>query len=232
MTTLTVMVPAEAREVVLKLPDRPTPATAPLPGALLPGHEGIDVSQHNGVVNWQGVARAGKRFAAIRVSVGQRLDALGAANWAQARAAQVWRMAYHYFVCDMDGAAQAEFFVRTLRPDVGECPPVLDVEPRGGETFDDAKRARVTDQLRRWLRAVEDGLGVRPLIYTNAAAWHTVTTGPDWAKEYGLWVARYALTPPSAAQLPAHFGAPQIWQYTAFGQCSGVAGNVDGNRVL
>jgi lysozyme len=198
--------------------------------ALLPGHEGIDVSRHQGAIDWALVARAGKRFAGIRASVGYLTDDQFKNNWAGAARAGVWRLPYHYFVAELSPQKQAESFCAALGGDAGELPPVLDVEPRKNEPPTD--REAFTAAIKKWLDLVEGVLRVRPIVYTNGPAWSQMTTAPTWAAGYRLWVARYALVPPAPAGLPAHFGAPHIWQYTAFGQCSGIVGNVDQNRVL
>ncbi|MDF2568683.1 MAG: lyc 2 [Sporomusa sp.] len=59
--------------------------------------KGIDVSHHNGAVDWQAVAAAGIEFAMIRCSYGLRSkDNMFTQNGAEAKAAGLKVGAYHY----------------------------------------------------------------------------------------------------------------------------------------
>lgn len=59
--------------------------------------KGIDVSRHNGVIDWQSVAAAGIEFAIVRCSYGlQSKDEMFAQNIAGAKAAGLKVGAYHY----------------------------------------------------------------------------------------------------------------------------------------
>src|SRR5690606_30808246 len=62
----------------------------------LPVH-GIDVSRHQGTIDWHAVARAGTRFAFIKATDGgDHLDPKFHENWQRAREAGVPRGAYHF----------------------------------------------------------------------------------------------------------------------------------------
>src|SRR4051812_30854700 len=59
---------------------------------------GIDVSHHNGSVDWQATAAAGVAFAFAKSSEGRSYrDARFAENWAGMAAANVLRGAFHFF---------------------------------------------------------------------------------------------------------------------------------------
>ena len=71
--------------------------------------EGIDVSAYQGAIDWRAVARAGKKFAFIRVSDGAAYtDPRFASNWAGARAAGLTRGAYQFFRPTESPLAQAD----------------------------------------------------------------------------------------------------------------------------
>src|ERR1044071_4652605 len=59
---------------------------------------GVDVSYHNGTIDWAKVKAAGNAFTFIRISDGTGFhDPQFAANWAGARAAGVIRGIYQFF---------------------------------------------------------------------------------------------------------------------------------------
>src|SRR5437016_13909496 len=72
---------------------------------------GIDVSHHQGPIDWDAVASDGVTFAYIKASEGgDYQDRRFKENWLGARHAGVLAGAYHFFTFCKDGAAQAENF--------------------------------------------------------------------------------------------------------------------------
>src|SRR3990172_8312556 len=112
------------------------------------GAEGIDVSRHQGRIDWEQVGKAGLAlFAYARASMGATgRDERFAENWQGAKGAGLLRGAYHYFISDVDPDAQAKNFMAIVGDDRGELAPVLDVEPRTGEVI--ADKTRVTAWLK------------------------------------------------------------------------------------
>src|SRR4051794_25361600 len=92
--------------------------------------EGIDVSNHNGVIDWQAVKDAGISFAFIKATEGDAfVDRYFATNMARCRAAGVIPGAYHFYHHDIDPAEQADHFVHVMGPiHPGDLPPTIDVE--------------------------------------------------------------------------------------------------------
>jgi lysozyme len=93
--------------------------------------QGIDVSHHQGPINWDEVAGDDVRFAWIKATEGgdwedPRFDE----NWAGAGAAGVPRGAYHFFTLCRPAAEQAAWFL-SVAP-AGELPTAVDLE-YGGE---------------------------------------------------------------------------------------------------
>lgn len=103
--------------------------------------QGVDVSQWQGSIDWQGVASA-KAFAYARATCGPSiLDPRFDQNWRGIRAAGLLRGAYHYAVPGAqanDAQSQAGFFVRAIQKvgglaSLGDLPPVLDLEENPGK---------------------------------------------------------------------------------------------------
>ncbi len=77
------------------------------------------------------------------------------------KAAGLLRGGYHYLVWDRDPLEQADAFCALLKSDPGELPPAADFEERSGVP------SNASEQLKRFLTAVEYHLGRRTAIYTS-----------------------------------------------------------------
>lgn len=76
---------------------------------------GVDVSHHQGSINWTAVRSTGVAFAFIKATEGAtHQDRLFAANWRDAMSAGLSRGAYHFFTFCTPGAPQASDFIRAL----------------------------------------------------------------------------------------------------------------------
>jgi GH25 family lysozyme M1 (1,4-beta-N-acetylmuramidase) len=195
---------------------------------------GIDVSHHQGAINWASVRGAGIRFAYIKATEGTTFrDPRFGTNYVAAYNAGVIRGAYHFARPDIStGAVQANFLASSggaWSADGRTLPAALDIEhnPYGAMCYGRSQAA-----MRTWvsdfLNTYRARTGRFATIYTTTSWWTTCTgnwSGP-WAN-HPLWIARWASAP---GALPA--GAPfyTMWQYTSTGRVAGVAGNVDRNH--
>lgn len=180
---------------------------------------GIDVSYYQGAIDWPRVARAGMRFAFIRVSDGSRtLDVRFGSNWSAARRAGVMRGAYQYFRPDDNPIAQADLLIDALTRDRGELPPVIDVETTGGKPA-----AEVVARVRQWVDRVRRRLGVEPIVYTGPDFWRFGAGGADLTSQ-PLWLAHYTSACPS---VPAPWTRWTFWQSSDRGQVPGIDTPVD-----
>ncbi|HTO51901.1 MAG TPA: GH25 family lysozyme [Myxococcota bacterium] len=178
---------------------------------------GIDVSHHQGKIDWQKVRADGVVFAFIKASEGKdHVDSAFKANWAAAQAAGVRRGAYHFFTFCSAGAAQADHFTSTVGPSFGELAPVADVEFVGncGAAPPD-EQIRV--ELAVFLQAIERASGRKPLLYFTSEARRRILDSR---------FAGYPLFPRSIFGEPVEEGWA-FWQYAANGRVSGVRTLVD-----
>jgi len=211
-----------------------------------PKIKGIDVSHHNGNVNWGDVAQDGtSRFAIIRTGdVAARLgpeDQKFTRNWAGAKSAGVRRGSYQYFRTAYGGIAQADRLLRQLDGAGGsldsDLPPAIDIEEAGQVTQGDLPlgMAQVLDETGLWLDRVESELGVTPMIYTGQY-WHWKASQqglgqefaryPLWTPSYGTSCCKMPVTPTGG---PGPWSKWTIWQYSGHGAAAGVRGDVDLN---
>ncbi len=152
--------------------------------------QGVDVSHHQGAIDWRALASQDIRFAYIKATEGAtHVDTRFAANWDGAGAAGLYRGAYHFFTLCQSGARQAANFIAIVPRVEGALPHALDMEHMGpcreGPTTSD-----VVGEMRVWLDLVEAHYGKRPLIYTTRefhdAYLRDVTGERFWIRSLGV----------------------------------------------
>lgn len=181
---------------------------------------GIDVSHHQGVINWDAVAGSGVRFAFIRVSDGTRSpDTRFTANWGEARRVGILRGAYQYFRPAQDVAAQANLMIAALASDGGELAPVIDVEDAGGRSA-----AQITAAVQQWVSMVSAATGRTPIIYTGPYFWRDQVGNPNMSGN-PLWIAHYTSRCPLISE--DVWSRWDFWQYSETGRVPGITGGVD-----
>lgn len=125
--------------------------------------QGIDVSAHQGRIDWDALARADVRFAYIKASEGGAfVDPRFAANWRDAGRAGIRRGAYHRFTLCRSAAVQAANFIRTV-PRAGDAlPAAVDVE-----NVQDCASPAAAAQIEEFLNIVQAHYGARPILYVT-----------------------------------------------------------------
>lgn len=207
----------------------PTPAPTATPTNL----DGIDVSYHQGTIDWRQVAAAGKRFTFVRTSAGTlTADTSYATNQAGARAAGLTVGSYHYANPDTapnDASNEAAWFLRNATIASGDLVPVLDIEVSNG-----LDAASLTVWAQTWLEQVHAATGLRAIIYTNPSFWQTSMADTEWFARNGypvLWIAHW--TTASQPTVPAVDWAGNgwtFWQHSSMGAVPGISGAVDLDR--
>lgn len=89
---------------------------------------GIDVAHWEPQVDWARLRAQDIRFAFIKATQADFADSMFESHWAGARRAGILRGAYHFIDPRVDGRRQAEAFLRTVKLEPGDLPPVLDLE--------------------------------------------------------------------------------------------------------
>lgn len=207
----------------------PTPVPTPAPAFV----DGIDVSYHQGPINWSQVAAAGKRFAFVRATAGTlTADTAYWANRSGARAAGLAVGSYHFANPDTafnDAGNEASWFLRNAAIASGDLVPVLDFETANG-----LDPASLTAWAQTWLSQVTAATGVRPIIYTTPKFWSTSMANTDWFARNGyavLWIAHW--TGSTEPWVPAGGWAGNgwsFWQHSSTGTVPGISGAVDLDR--
>ena len=180
---------------------------------------GIDVSKHNGDIDFKQVAADSIRFVYIKATEGASYkDPKFETNLAGARNAGLAVGAYHYFRLGTDGVSQAESFHASIHDKHFDMPIVIDVEVWGNDLFIDRHIA-----LRRLELMVYNlkGKGHNVMIYTNGSGHKKYIYGSSLHEEQ-LWICSFKH--PSNLSKKYHW---EILQYSHWGQVSGIKGDVD-----
>lgn len=188
---------------------------------------GIDVSNHQGDIDWEQVRLSGIQFAFIRV--GYRGTDLGNVyederaqqNYAGAKAAGIKIGGYFFSqaVSVEEAQEEASFALAVTKDWELDLPLVYDWEYTGDDTRVAYVSDRtVTDCTAAFCRAVEEA-GRESMVYCNPYQFREKLMIEElpWLS---LWYAEYT----DAPTLPR---ATTFWQYTETGSVPGIAGNVD-----
>lgn len=151
---------------------------------------GFDVSEYQGEINWVSVRKIEKTFPLgfvfIRATYGADCkDKHFDNNWLNAKENQIIRGAYHYYRPNENSLEQANNFIKNVKLEKGDLPPVLDIErlPEN-QPLDSLKVG-----LKRWLEKVDAHYKVKPIIYTGEKYYNEFLK--DEFSQYSFWIANY-----------------------------------------
>lgn len=165
--------------------------------------KGIDTSHHTStdLARLSSVVKNNKLyFNFIKASEGVTIqDTAFVTLWGMSRTAGVVCSAYHFFRPLSDAAGQANNFISQYKKvnGTGALPPVVDIEwATAGqvEQWSQLSPAQRVPKLRMYLSAIEDGLGVKPIIYTAPSFWkefidpQSSPADDQYFASYRLWV--------------------------------------------
>jgi lysozyme len=183
--------------------------------------QGIDVSHHQGRIEWPLLKSQGVAFAYIKASEGgDARDPLLAANIKGAGESGIARGAYHFFTLCRSGADQAANFMAAAPSDPEALPHAVDLE-FGGNCAKRPGRDALLRELREFLRRVEAHSGKPALLYLTAEfdSAYRISAAVDRP----LWLRSIVRRPDYGAR------SWQIWQASNFRRLRGIRGPVDWN---
>lgn len=126
---------------------------------------GVDVSNHQGVIDWQAVADDDIDFAYIKSTEGgDFVDVFFERNWDQARAAGLEVGAYHFFTFCTPGDAQAANVLSVVPLDEMDLPLALDLE-FGGNCSARPTRTDMAAEVNEFIEIVEAATDEEVVLY-------------------------------------------------------------------
>lgn len=193
-------------------------------------YKGIDVSKHQGEIDWAKVAADGIEFAFIRV--GNRGYGTGAivedaqfeANikGAISNGIQVGVYFFSQAINEEEAREEAAFVLEKIAPYKVQCPVVIDVEKVSDS---EARMNQISLEQRTantlvFLETVE-AAGYEVMLYHNMEM-GTLMLDMEKFEDYSKWLAYYN----KEIYYPYAF---DVWQYSDKGKVDGIAGDVDLN---
>ncbi|NUU18705.1 lysozyme [Cellulomonas humilata] len=169
---------------------------------------GVDVSAHQGVIDWPVLAAQDIDFAYVKATEGSGfVDDRFAENLQGAREAGLLVGAYHFFSFESPGRSQAEQIIATVPADDDLLPVAVDVEHYGKFFGDPPDASTVREELEVLVTMLREHYGVDPVIYATQAAYGRYVAGgfPDSP----LWI-RAVYLPPRVSDGRAW----AFWQYS------------------
>ncbi len=193
-------------------------------------YKGIDVSRHQGTIDWNMVAQDGVEFAFIRVGYrgygsGKMMeDEFFEENIKGALQAGIKVGVYFYSqaVSREEVLEEAQFVLDKIAPYKIECPVVFDVErvSEGEGRMNAISMEDRTAFTALFCQTIENA-GYRPMIYHNTEM-GVMMLGLSDLEAYDKWFAAYS----DLFYYPYDY---KVWQYSQSGRVQGIQGDVDLN---
>ena len=186
------------------------------------GFDGIDVSHHNGTIDWKSVKKnKGIQFVYIKATEGKtHVDRNYLTNARGAHDQKLKVGIYHYFTSRSSATEQFNWFKQNANQTWQDLVPVVDVEDFSGWR----SKEQLQDSLMAFVRMVKKHYGKLPLIYTHQNFYNSYLY-PRFNKHY-LFIAAYRKSPPVIKGGATY----DIWQYSDSGRIKGIKRSVDLSR--
>lgn len=190
--------------------------------------QGIDVSHHQGDIDWQRLAvQPQVRFAIIKATEGGDFrDRRFAENWRRAAEVGIVRGAYHFFTFCRPGRDQAQNVLATVPREPDTLPVTVDIEFHGN-----CDKVPKVEELANEINAFMDELKTvfpeKPIFYVTQPFYEQYFKGREGLyPDHHLWLRSIAEEPVGEACRPW-----TIWQFADNGMLDGIEGPVDLNAL-
>lgn len=194
---------------------------------------GLDVSGHQGPVDWDAVRAKGATFAYVKATEGTGFkNPQFSQQYSGSYRVGLIRGSYHFALPDRStGAAQANYFVDNgggWSADGKTLPGALDIEYNPyGETCYGLDHGKMVNWIRDFSNTYQQRTGRYPVIYTTTNWWRTCTgNNPSFGQTNPLWLARYAADP---GVRPAGWHFHTFWQFNNKGVFPGDQNEFNGS---
>lgn len=188
---------------------------------------GIDISKHNGNIDWNAVKNSGVQYVILRC--GYRGSASGVlvedqkfkSNIQGATAAGL-KVGIYFFsqaVNEVEAVEEASMTLSLIKKYRITYPVYIDVESANGRADGISKAAR-TSVINAFCQTIRNS-GYTPGLYANKN-WLTEKINTGALGGCKIWLAQYVAA-------PTYGGRYEMWQYSSRGSIAGIKGNVDLN---
>ncbi|PDT11531.1 GH25 family lysozyme [Rhizobium sp. M1] len=190
--------------------------------------QGIDVSHHQGDIDWRTVAaQPNIHFAIMKATEGgDHRDSRFAENWQRAGDAGVVRGAYHFFTFCRPGKDQAQNVLATVPKTPGTLPIAVDLEFVGNCNKVPTLEEMATE-VNAFFTELKATFPEKPIFYVTQEFYDQYLKGNEARfPEHYLWLR-------SVFKEPTQEGCSRwsIWQFADNGTVNGILGAVDLNAL-
>ena len=184
--------------------------------------QGIDISEHQGAIDWSKIDRREVNFVFVKATEGgDYRDRSFDLNWIEAKNAKISRGAYHFFTFCKSGALQAQNFIDTVPEDRDLLPPVIDLE-FSGNCQRRPSQIELNRELTAYINKVISVYHQRPILYVTNEFYEAYLDSSF--NEYPLWISNFYTVPNLAKNRDWLF-----WQHSERGRIAGIGTLVDLN---
>ena len=187
---------------------------------LVGGIYGIDVSHHQGKIEWEKVKKWKNKkldFVYIKATEGATyIDKTYKTNIKEAKENDFLVGSYHYFRTTSSIENQFQNFIKTIDKSKQDLIPLIDVEEKTNWTNKEFHK-----NFKAFLNMVENYFGQKPMIYTVNSFYNLNLSGKY--KEYHFLIGRYGENAPNMRDKTSW----TIWQFSETGKVEGIPKDVD-----
>ena len=194
-----------------------------IPGAVM---KGIDVSEHNGEIDWEKVKNDGIDFAIIRCGYGQDMESQDDDYWeANVEACEALGIPYGIYLYSYadtleKAQSEAQHVLRLLKGHDPAYPVYYDLEDNITLELSDSMKTQIATTF---CNIITDN-GYETGVYSSLYWWNDYLTDPVF-NNWSRWVAQWNPT-------CDYQGEYDLWQCSSTGQVDGINGNVDLNFLI
>lgn len=187
--------------------------------------KGIDVSKHQGTIDWKKVKASEIEFAIIRIGYGGSepvKDERFEENYKNAKAngIKVGVYIYSYADSESDLIKEYESVIKWLGSRDLDLPVYFDVEDK---KMSGLSKEVLSSYVKTFCVKIENA-GYWAGIYANKN-WLETKLDMNYLKDYTVWLAQWTNS-------PTYKGSYAMWQYTSNGSVDGIGGRVDMNYQI
>lgn len=183
---------------------------------------GIDVTEKNGLIEWEKLSVSSLRFGYLKASHGLFLvDEAFSTNRARARQNGWLVGAYHWLDPRLNCQLQADKFAKIIGNSNGELPPAVCLE------LYHAPLADMERNVRSFIETLSHLISRKVVIYTSPIYWKSYLSKAEWGSQCLLWIDQ------PGAYFPGQlypWSGWSFWQTSFQSVLPGITGNIGLNR--
>ena len=196
---------------------------------------GVDVSKHQGVMDWQKCYNAGARYAIIRAG---SIDSITGVCYEDYQFQRNSEIAPEYMPCgyywymrpNFDAFKQSDFFSNLINGKPRKLPAVDDAE-----AIVNMEMMYIEKRHRQFCEAMDENTNDTTMIYSNVGYWsypniYAKKGIPAWAAVRPFWVANFTIA--DKPWMPVTWDEWLFWQFSADGNGLGHEFGATGSHAI